>query len=139
MAEKKKVLFVCVENSCRSQMAEGLARHFGKGVLEAYSAGSRPSGVVNPDAILVMKDLDCDISGQRSKGFEALPFTKFDYVVTMGCGDQCPSVPAEKHIEWNIEDPKGKGPEFFRKVRNDIAVKILRLVYDLNEMIYGRG
>ena len=79
-----KILFVCVENACRSQMAEGFAREYGKGKVEAYSAGTRPSGQVNPNAIKAMREAGIDISRQTSKGFEALPPLEFAYVVTMG-------------------------------------------------------
>jgi arsenate reductase (thioredoxin) len=128
MKTKPKVLFVCVENSCRSQMAEGLARSLNGAFVEAYSAGSRPSGVVSPDAVKVMAEIGIDISGQRSKGFEGLPGKEFDYVVTLGCQDQCPFVPAEQHIDWNIADPKGKGTEAFRRARDIIRAKIQELI-----------
>lgn len=100
-----RMLFVCVENSCRSQMAEGFARFYGKGRIETFSAGSRPSGRVNETAIEVMKDVGIDISSQVSKGFDALPRKEFDVVVTMGCGDECPFVPAKRRIDWQIRDP----------------------------------
>ena len=119
----KTVLFVCVENSCRSQMAEGIVRHFGKGILEAYSAGSKPSGIINPGALEVMREFGIDISKQKSKGFSDLPIKIFDYVITLGCKDICPFVPADKHIEWEIDDPKGKDLDFFRKVRDEIKNK----------------
>jgi len=124
----KKILFVCGENSCRSQMAEGFARHFGAGKVEAFSAGSRPSGRVDPEAVEAMSEAGIDISPQRSKGFSDLPEKKFELAVTMGCRDICPIVPAEESIEWNIEDPKGKGPGFFRKVRDEIGRKVKELI-----------
>ena len=109
----KKILFVCVENSCRSQMAEGIARHLGKGILEVYSAGSKPKSEVDPNAIKVMQEIGIDISSYKSKGFNEVPIRNFDYVITLGCKDVCPFFPAEKHIEWNIDDPKGKDIDFF--------------------------
>ncbi|TAM42732.1 arsenate reductase ArsC, partial [bacterium] len=124
----KKVLFVCVENSCRSQMADGFARVLGQGKIEPYSAGSRPSGKVNPEAIKVMQEAGIDISGAQSKGFYDLGAKDFDYVITMGCKDTCPFVPAKKHIDWQIEDPKGKGEDFFRKTRDLIKEKIESLI-----------
>jgi arsenate reductase (thioredoxin) len=124
----KKVLFVCIENSCRSQMAEGFASVLGKDVLEPYSAGSRPSGKVNPEAVKVMREAGVDISASQSKGFQELPVKEFDFVITMGCGDQCPVVPAEKHIDWQIEDPRGRDVEFFRGVRDNIKNKVRELV-----------
>ena len=128
----KKVLFLCVENSCRSQMAEGLARHIAKGKLEAYSAGSRPSGKVHTDAIKVMGEMDIDISRNQSKGFQDLPTQKFDYVISMGCQDRCPFIPAKENLDWSIEDPKGKDLEFFRKTRDQIKSKIEELIMDLS-------
>ena len=124
----KKVLFVCIENSCRSQMAEGFARLFGKGIIEAYSAGSRPSGRINSLAIEVMFESGIDISKSISKGFRDLPVSNFDYTITLGCQDACPIIPARKHIEWQIEDPQGKDIDFFRKVRDDVSHKVTELI-----------
>ncbi len=123
-----KILFVCIENSCRSQMAEGFARFFGKGKIEVFSAGSRPSGNVNHKAVEVMKEIGIDIGRQESKGFDALPYKEFDLLVTMGCGDECPFVPAKKRIDWKITDPKGKPVESFREVRDQIKEKVLNLL-----------
>ena len=128
----KKILFVCIENSCRSQIAEGLARYIGKGLLEPYSAGSKPSRVVNPNAIKVMKEIGIDILRYKSKGFDDLPIRDFDYVITLGCSDTCPFFPADKHVEWKIEDPKGKDIEYFRKVRDEIKKKIQKLITEIN-------
>ena len=124
----KKVLFVCVENSCRSQIADGFAKVLGKGKIESYSAGSRPSGKVNPDAIQIMQEAGIDISKAQSKGFQDLGIKEFDYVVTMGCQDTCPFVPAKEHIDWQIEDPKGKDQTFFRKTRDLIKEKVEQLI-----------
>ncbi len=113
-------------------MAQGFANHFGKHILETYSAGSQPSGKVNPNAIKVMQELGIDISSAKSKGFVQLPLKKFDCVVTLGCKDICPFVPADKHIEWQIENPKDKDIEVFRKVRDNIKDKIKALVKELS-------
>lgn len=129
----KKVLFVCVENSCRSQMAEGFANALGKDMIQAYSVGSRPSGQVNPNAILVMKEAGIDISSAQSKGFNQLPIKDFDYAITLGCKDVCPFVPASKHIEWDIDDPKGKDIEFFRKIREKIRAKVKVLIRNTSD------
>ena len=123
----KRVLFVCVENSCRSQMAEGFARLFGKDILEPYSAGSKPSGKVDPMAVEVMKEAGIDISSQKSKGFNDLSIKEFDMVITLGCGDVCPFVPAKEHVEWKIDDPKGKDIYFFRVIRDQIKNHVKRL------------
>jgi protein-tyrosine-phosphatase len=129
----KKILFVCIENSCRSQIAEGLANHFGKGILQAYSAGSRPSGEVNANAIQVMQEINIDISSAKSKGFEQLPIRQFDYVITLGCRDICPFVPANKHIEWRIENPAGENIDFFRTVRDKIKFQVKGLIRELSD------
>jgi glutathione/glutaredoxin type arsenate reductase len=129
----KRVLFVCIENSCRSQIAEGFAHKLGKGIIEAYSAGSRPSGKINPTAVEVMRDAGIDISSQYSKGFNDLPVKEFDYVITLGCQDVCPFVPAKEHIEWKIDDPKNKSVDFFRDVRDKIKSEVYKFVEIVRE------
>ena len=129
----KKVLFVCIENSCRSQIAQGFAMSYGNGVLESYSAGSKPSGIINPMAIEVMKEAGIDISSQRSKGFGGLDVKRFDVVITLGCGDVCPFVPSEKHIEWKIGDPKGNNIDVFRRVRDTIRDKVKDLSKSISD------
>jgi protein-tyrosine-phosphatase len=129
---KKKILFVCIENSNRSQMAEAFARMQGGGIVEAYSAGSIPSGKVNPKAIDAMKELGYDLSTHRSKSLEeAKQFAPFDAVVTMGCGDACPWMPAKKFIDWDIPDPKNMDPEGFRKIRDLLGDKVKELLASL--------
>ena len=127
----KRVLFVCVENSCRSQMAEGFARSLGVGLLDAQSAGSRPSGTVNETAIALMGEAGVDLSRNRSKGIADLPSGAWDYVFTMGCGDACPLVPAVRGDDWAIPDPKHLPPDEFRKVRDLIAAKVAALVEEI--------
>jgi len=105
-------------------MAEGFAKYYGEDRVEVFSAGSNPSGKVNELAIEVMKEKGINISGQESKGFKDLPYKSFDFVITMGCGDVCPFVPAKERIEWEIEDPKGKPKEKFREARDKIEKKI---------------
>jgi arsenate reductase len=140
-----KILFVCIENSCRSQIAEGFARNviatphityydetlrrglYAVEAISVYSAGSKPSGVINPMAVDVMKEKGIDISNQKSKGLDALPRGDFDIVVTMGCGDECPSISARKRIDWRIKDPKGASIEVFREVRDEIEKRVLEL------------
>ena len=111
-------------------MAEGFARNIIASplMIEVYSAGSRPSGVINPMAVDVMKEKGIDISNQKSKGLDALPRDDFDFVITMGCGDNCPTVSAKKRIEWRIKDPKGASIEVFREVRDEIEKKVLELM-----------
>jgi protein-tyrosine-phosphatase len=124
----KRVLFVCVENSNRSQMAEAFARIHGGTDVEAYSAGSRPSGAVNPKAIEAMKELDYDLSAHQSKSLQDLPEVPFDAAVTMGCGDACPMVTAHIREDWNIPDPKNMEPNSFRDVRDLIEIQVKTLL-----------
>ena len=127
----KRVLFVCIENSCRSQMAEGFARHLGKGIIEPYSAGTHPSSRVNPVAIEVMRRIGIDISRQKSKGFMDLPVKEFDYVITLGCKDTCPFFPSEEHVVWDIKDPKGKEIYSFCQTRDEIKQKVEELIKEI--------
>jgi len=120
----KRLLFVCVENSNRSQMAEAFARIHGGDKIEAYSAGSRPSGKINPKAIEAMKEIDYDLSKHRSKSLSEIPDIEFDFVATMGCADECPFVRAKRREDWDIPDPKDLPPEEFRAVRDLIEAKV---------------
>src|ERR1051326_5959657 len=103
---KPRVLFVCVENSCRSQMAEGFARTLGGAVMEAWSAGSQPSGKINETAVQVMAEKGIDLRSHRSKGLNDLASQRWDYVITIGCGDACPIVASKKKEDWALPDPK---------------------------------
>jgi arsenate reductase (thioredoxin) len=128
----KRVLFVCVENSNRSQMAEAFARIHGGGLVDAFSAGSRPSGRVNPRAVEAMREKGYDLAGHRPKGLEDLPPGEFDAVVGMGCGDEgCALVPARRREAWDIPDPREMPPEQFREVRDLIEDKVKTLLADL--------
>jgi arsenate reductase len=124
VSEPKRLLFVCVENANRSQMAEAFARMLGGPAVEAYSAGSRPSGVVNPKAVAAMAELGYDLSAHVSNSLDALPDVPFDFVATMGCGDDCPLVRAGQRADWQIPDPKHMPPEEFRAVRDLIRGKV---------------
>lgn len=125
----KKLLFVCVENSNRSQMSEAFARIHGGKDVEAYSAGSKPSGKINPKAIASMKELGYDLSTHHSKSLEEVKtFAPFDAVVTMGCGDACPWMPAKKFVDWQIPDPREMNEDDFRTVRDSIEEKVKLLL-----------
>ena len=124
----KRVVFVCVENSNRSQMAEAFARIHGAGKVEAFSAGSRPSGQVNPKAIEAMRELGYDLRTHHSKSLEELTSLEFDVVVTMGCGDACPFIKAKQREDWQILDPKELPPETFREVRDLIEANVKGLL-----------
>ena len=128
---RKRVLFVCIENSNRSQMAEAFARMIGDDRVEAFSAGSRPSGRVNPKAVAAMAELGYDLTTHTSKGLDGFNGRPFDAAVTMGCGDACPLVKAKRRIDWQIPDPREMPPEEFRKVRDLIAVKVKELLREL--------
>lgn len=129
--EKIKIVFVCVENARRSQMAEGFAKAFGQGKLEVYSAGSRPSLEIDPLVIEVMKEKRIDLTAKRPKGLNDLPPIEMDYLITMGCEEVCPAVLAKKIIEWKIPDPKGKSIDFFREVRDIIEGKVKSLLEEI--------
>ncbi len=124
----KRVLFVCVENSCRSQIAEAFARMHGAGTVEPYSAGSKPSGQVNPKAVESMRELDYDLGQHASKSLSEIPAIEYDVAVTMGCGDACPNVRAKQREDWAIPDPKAMAPTEFRAVRALIQWKVQELL-----------
>ena len=129
---KKKILFVCIENSNRSQMSQAFAIMHGGNEIEAYSAGSKPSGIVNPRAIAAMKELGYDLSSHESKSLdEVKQYAPFDAVVTMGCGDACPWMPAKKFVDWEIPDPKYMDPKAFNQVRDLIEEKVKNLLKGL--------
>jgi arsenate reductase len=127
----KRVLFVCVENSNRSQMAEAFARIHGAGRIGAYSAGSRPSGRVNPRAVEFMGEVGYDLSQHQSKSLTDIPDVEYDVAVTMGCGDECPRVRARRREDWGIPDPKEMPAEEFRAVRKLIEEKVKDLIAGL--------
>ena len=120
----KRLLFVCVENSNRSQMAEAFARIHGAEQVEAYSAGSRPSGRINPKAVESMREIGYDLARQQSKSLSEIPDIEYDFVATMGCGDACPFVRARQREDWAIPDPKEMPADEFRAVRDLIERKV---------------
>ncbi len=126
------ILFVCVENSNRSQMAEAFARiHGASRNVQAFSAGSAPSGRINPKAIAAMREVGYDLAAHTSKSLEEFAGQEFDAVVTMGCGDACPLVPAKRTLAWQIPDPRDMTPEQFREVRDLIEAKVKELILSL--------
>jgi protein-tyrosine-phosphatase len=127
-ATRPRILFVCVENSNRSQMAEAFAHIHGGGRVEAFSAGSRPSGRVNPRAVEAMKEIGYDLTTHTSKGLGEFNGQEFDAAVTMGCGDECPLVAAKRRVDWQIPDPKELPPEKFREIRDLIEAKVVELL-----------
>jgi arsenate reductase (thioredoxin) len=129
----KNILFVCIENSNRSQMAEAFARIHGKEKVNAYSAGSNPSGTVNPKAVDAMKMLGYDLSRHQSKSVDDFRNMNFEYVVTMGCGDECPFISSKHHIDWDIPDPKNLEQDKFIEVRDLIERKLIGLLKNISE------
>lgn len=126
----KRVLFVCIENSNRSQMAQAFAHIHGGASVDAQSAGSRPSGVINPKAIRFMGELGYDLSSHASKSLDDID-GEFDAVVTMGCGDSCPWVPAKRREDWGLPDPREMDDEGYRAVRDDISARVKTLLAQL--------
>ncbi len=124
----KNILFVCVENSCRSQMAEAFAKIHGKHLISAYSAGSRPSGQVNPKAITSMQAISYDLNQHDSKALSDIPAVDYEYAITMGCGDECPLVNAVHRQDWAIPDPKHMDSSEFNAIRDMIEAKVLALI-----------
>ncbi|MFC5570678.1 arsenate reductase ArsC [Lysobacter yangpyeongensis] len=127
---KKRVLFVCVENSNRSQMAEAFAHIHGGDQVDALSAGSAPSGVINPKAIRFMAEVGYDLSAHASKSLDEIGGA-FDAVITMGCGDNCPWVPAKRREDWGLPDPRDMDDEGYRAVRDEISARVKQLLAEL--------
>lgn len=121
---RPRILFVCVENSNRSQMAEAFARSAAGNGVDVFSAGSRPSGQINPRALQMMAEIGISMSAQRSKSLDELGDAAFDAVVTMGCGDACPWIPATHRFDWALADPKNLPDDEFRRVRDEIGRRV---------------
>lgn len=129
---KYKVAFVCIGNSCRSQMAEGFAKEYGNDILEVYSAGTDPAAEVKANAIKAMKEVEIDISEQYPKLLEDIP-EKLDILITMGCGVECPFIPCKMREDWGLDDPAGKPIEIFRETRTIIEKKVKDLLARIKE------
>lgn len=129
----QRILFICIENAGRSQMAEGFAKHYGEGAIEAFSAGSKPAEKVNPLAVEVMKEKGIDISRQKPRSLLDFANTRFDLAVTMGCEETCPAVSAKKIIDWQIPDPKERPIDFVRQVQDEIESKVKGLLHELGK------
>jgi protein-tyrosine-phosphatase len=123
-----RVLFACVENANRSQMAEAFARMHGAGMIEPASAGSRPAGTINPAAVAAMAERGYDLGSHRARSLADAGPGPWDYVVTMGCGDECPYVPAVARFDWDVQDPSGLPPADFARVRDEIEHRVLDLL-----------
>jgi len=129
--KKPAVLFVCVHNAGRSQMAAGFMRELAGEKVEVLSAGSAPKDSINPIAVEAMKEVGIDISNQQPKILTTEAVFESDAVITMGCGDACPIFPGKRYEDWVLEDPAGQDLEFVRKVRDEIKVRVESLLKDL--------
>ena len=129
--QRKRVLFVCVENCNRSQIAEALARLYSAGQVEAFSAGCRPAASVHPKAIAAMRELGYDLTRHWAKALSDLPDVEFDVAVTMGCGESCPPLRARVREDWDVPCPKAMPPGQFRGVRDLIGEKAKALLAGL--------
>ncbi|MEM9033076.1 MAG: arsenate reductase ArsC [Actinomycetota bacterium] len=125
------VLFLCVHNAGRSQMAAAFARELGGERVTVYSGGSAPGEQVNPAAVEVMAELDIDISDEQPQRWTDEIGRSVDVIITMGCGDECPLYPGVRMVDWELQDPAGKPPEFVRVVRDDIRQRVQELLGEL--------
>jgi protein-tyrosine-phosphatase len=128
---KPSVLFVCVHNAGRSQMAAGFMTHLGEGRVEVLSAGSAPKDSINPVAVAAMAEVGIDISQNSPKVLTPEAVQQSDAVITMGCGDACPFYPGKRYEDWVLEDPAGQGIESVRAIRDDIKVRVENLLAEL--------
>ena len=131
MTDKPSVLFVCVHNAGRSQMAAGFLAHLGEGRIEVRSAGSAPGERVNPVAVEAMREVGIDISGEQPKILTVDAVRESDVCVTMGCGDACPIFPGKRYLDWKLDDPAGQGIEAVRPIRDEIERRVRALITEL--------
>jgi arsenate reductase len=131
MSEKKTVLFVCVHNAGRSQMAAGFMRELGGDRVEVLSAGSAPKDSINPVAVEAMAEIGIDIANQRPKVLTTAAVQESDAVITMGCGDVCPVFPGKRYEDWVLDDPAGQGIEVVRLIRDEIKVRVEKLLSEI--------
>ncbi len=125
------VLFVCVHNAGRSQMAAALLRHHGGDAVEVRSAGSAPAETINPAVREVMAELGIDLAGERPKVLTTEAVEASDVVITMGCGDACPVFPGKRYLDWALDDPAGRGVDAVRPIRDDIDARVRALLAEL--------
>jgi arsenate reductase (thioredoxin) len=131
MSDKPSVLFVCVHNAGRSQMAAGWLRHLAGDKVEVRSAGSAPGKTINPAAVEAMAEVGIDITDQKPKILEYEVAQDSDVIITMGCGDACPIFPGKRYEDWKLDDPACQGVEAVRPIRDEIKTRIEALLADL--------
>lgn len=127
----KGVLFLCIHNAGRSQMAAGFMRHLGKGIVDVFSAGSEPASTINRVAIEAMREVGIDITSAQPQIWTMEMLNAVDIVVTMGCGDACPLLPGKKYVDWPLSDPAGKSVEAVRQIRDEIEKQVQELLVEL--------
>ncbi|CAM3829642.1 arsenate reductase ArsC [Nocardiopsis rhodophaea] len=131
MSVKPSVLFVCVHNAGRSQMAAGFLAHLSRGAVEVRSAGSAPGDRINPVAVEAMREVGIDISANTPQVLTPEAVEASDVVITMGCGDACPVVPGKRYLDWELDDPAGQPLDKVRPVRDEIRLRVERLLGEL--------
>ncbi|MFG2059590.1 arsenate reductase ArsC [Micromonospora sp. NPDC048930] len=131
MMSKPSVLFVCVHNAGRSQMAAGWLRHLAGDAVEVRSAGSEPADQINPMAVEAMREVGIDITANKPKILDYATAEASDVIITMGCGDVCPAFPGKRYEDWKLEDPAGQGLDTVRRIRDQIRTRVEDLLADL--------
>ncbi|MDA8371232.1 MAG: arsenate reductase ArsC [Nocardiopsaceae bacterium] len=137
MSDKPSVLFVCVHNAGRSQMAAGWLSRLAAGAVEVRSAGSAPAESINPAAVEAMREVGIDITGEQPKLLTIDAVEASDVVITMGCGDTCPVFPGKRYLDWELDDPAGQGVEAVRPIRDEIRRRIEVLMAELGVPVRG--
>lgn len=130
-AEKPSIMFVCVHNAGRSQMAAGYLTNLAGDAIEVRSAGSAPAGSVNPTVVEAMREEGIDIINQKPKILDTDAIQASDVVITMGCGDACPFLPGKRYLDWQLDDPAGQGLDAVRLIRNEIRCRVEKLITEL--------
>jgi arsenate reductase (thioredoxin) len=131
MTSRPQVLFVCVHNAGRSQMAAALLKHYADGAVDVRSAGSEPADTINPAVQQVMAEIGIDLSTEQPKKLTTDAVETSDVVITMGCGDACPVYPGKRYLDWQLTDPAGRTPEQIRPIRDEIAARVQALLAEL--------
>jgi len=131
MTSRPSVLFVCVHNAGRSQMAAGFLQHLAGERIDVFSAGSQPADQINPVAVEVMAEVGVDVAGEQPKVLTESAVRQADVVITMGCGDECPFFPGKRYEDWVLDDPAGQGIESVRPIRDEIRARVETLIESL--------
>jgi arsenate reductase len=131
MSTRPTVLFVCVHNAGRSQMAAGWLRHLAGDAVEVRSAGSEPADRINPVAVEAMREVGIDITASTPRKLDYDTAESSDVLITMGCGDVCPVFPGKRYLDWNLDDPAGQGIDAVRPIRDEIRRRVERLITEL--------